>query len=230
MMYRTKSFNINMPEKVASLRRSQSSPNLASLSFNARASLMSKPVSFREVLNSVNTIKTHTLQDKWEYKNKEFEELDEELDKESYEERIKWNQRSSNTISMIQWGVGSLLKNEDDQEKYRYFVSYFRGVPVGAVIFSPEGKHVSDIPEVMLLVTHPGIRGCGILLMECAVNESKNLEKEGKVQVLSITSAKNAYTSMGFIPMMQRNLLLLLEPSKSPQWVLKQDRYQFIGT
>ncbi|MBI6548632.1 GNAT family N-acetyltransferase [Xenorhabdus lircayensis] len=203
------------------MNRWKSSPNLVSLSFNARVSIISRQVSFQEVLNSINKIKTQILQDEWECINNVNEELD--------EEGRKWNKRCDNTVFMIRWGMDNILKEECSQRENRYFVSYFRGIPVGAMIFSPKGEYVPDVPGVVLLVTHPGIRGCGILLMECAVNESKEQGKEGRVQVFPTTGSKSAYVNMGFMSIKKNQRPMLLEPSKSPQWVLRQDRYHFIG-
>ncbi|PHM45065.1 N-acetyltransferase [Xenorhabdus mauleonii] len=232
MLFRSKSFNINRSDNSNSLNRSQSSPNLSSLSFDAKASLVSEKISLSKAYEISRLIKLRIENSKWKLKLDKKERRDTEL--------RNWNDRciySCGVLQSIQERVGRTLREDiHEQEKYHCFVANFRGTPVGVLILTitekkllNAPKFLPDIPLILDISTHPGIRGGGISLIECAVNVSYQLGKNGVVQLTPIDESEGSYKYMGFNKIQSNRLVfMVLRPAESPKWQLIEGRYRFL--
>ncbi|WP_237388300.1 hypothetical protein [Xenorhabdus sp. Sc-CR9] len=197
MLFRSKSFSVNSSDNLNSLNRFKSSPNLTSLSFDAKASLTSEKVSLSRACEISNLLKLEIENNKWKLKLDKKERRDMEL--------RNWNNRciySCGVFQSILERTSSVL-NEDisQQEKYHCFAANFRGFPVGVLVLTITEKKLlnapkllPDIPLISDISTHPGIRGCGISLIECAVNVSYQLGKNGVVQLTPIDESEDSYS------------------------------------
>ncbi|MBD2810609.1 hypothetical protein ID853_06880 [Xenorhabdus sp. Vera] len=232
MLFRSKSFSINSSDNLNSLNRVKSSPNLTSLSFDAKASLTSEKVSLSRACEISNFLKLEIESNKWKLKLDKKERRDMEL--------RNWNNRCIHSCGVFQSileRISSVL-NEDisQQEKYHCFVANFRGVPVGVLVLAITEKKLlnapkllPDIPLISDISTHPGIRGCGISLIECAVNVSYQLGKNGVVQLTPIDESEDSYSYIGFTKIKtQRLVFMVLKPAESPKWRLIKGRYRFL--
>ncbi|WP_047682297.1 MULTISPECIES: GNAT family N-acetyltransferase [Xenorhabdus] len=117
-----------------------------------------------------------------------------------------------------------LLFESSEQENICCFVAYIDGAPIGILIFSWK----EESPRVKNLLTHPGCRDCGVLLMEKAVNKSKEYGRNGKVSLSPFSGSEQAYLRMGFDYCGKNEMIL--EPNKSNLWLLMDGEYTFKGT
>ncbi|MDX7998139.1 hypothetical protein FE394_02735 [Xenorhabdus sp. Reich] len=220
MIFNRKLSNISEQKTSGSLNRWNSSPELTS-HFIDRSSLNIIEVSFQEALNSIHKMKFKIEEDNWEYMPNPDEQLD--------EEQRKWKNRCYCTKDMLGAGINILndIKNElnyGGKYNYNFFVSYFKLAPIGALILS-SSSNLSDFPEVMILVTHSGIKGSGILLIEEAVNKSQQLGKNGKLKLFSLGEVRGIYSNMGFVEVNSGDMEL--DPAVSHRWHFANGRYRF---
>lgn len=232
MRFRSKSFDINRPNYFSPLSHSQSSPSLISKSFDARASLSTEKVSLSKSYEIAERLKFQIESEKWKVKLNKEEKRDLEL--------RNWNDRcvySCGIFQSIKERTCEVLKEEvSQQEKYHCFVTSFRGFPVGILIITTTEKKVlnapkllPDVPLITDISTHPGIRGCGIPLIECAVNLSYLLGKNGVVQLTPIDESEGSYSHMGFTKIKSNRLVfMVLKPTESPKWRLINGSYRFL--
>ncbi|WP_340610438.1 hypothetical protein [Xenorhabdus bharatensis] len=220
-MFRTKSLNINRPVEFDSLARSKSFSDMRSLPTalnNIRYSIITKEVEPQEVVRATNIIKKNMGIDWVNFHS--YRQLDEEQE--------RWYQRhekATNIFSSMLYEVKNHLKNmeKNKKEEMTFFVSYFRNIPIGALTLSLE---YNEIPEVSFIATHCGIRDCGVLLIEEAVNKSQQLGMGGRLKLYSLQGAESAYINMGFF---EEYGEMYLEPSKQNnkwQWNEKEKRYK----
>ncbi|PHM70663.1 hypothetical protein [Xenorhabdus kozodoii] len=156
-MFRSKSFNINRPITLGSLTHAKSVSDMARSVSDARAFITVKEVSVSEASNITNRITTTTMTSEWGdvfYQNLPDNEQE------------KWSARYYSTYGMFEvvYNEARLLLKKTIQLKINvFFAAYFKNVPIGILLFS--SKVTGDaIPEVEFLVTHCGIRNCGVLL------------------------------------------------------------------
>lgn len=100
-------------------------------------------------------------------------------------------------------------------------VAYMFGdQPVGLMSVSHPTDALSGQPapymEVHALVSHPGSAGVGGALMEHAVNMAQEAGLNGKIRLITLPGAKNAYKAMGFERLQFSTMEL--DPSKSDKW------------
>ncbi|MDX7992828.1 hypothetical protein [Xenorhabdus littoralis] len=192
MMFRSKSFNLNRPVKSGesgSLIRTKSLSGSGPSSLNLRSSIVIKEVSPKEASELAVRIYQETMtDDDWKYYNP----LDFPLD----EERSKWISRFE-----FSYGIFRCVPYEVDykfEKEMLFFVSYFRGVPIGILELIPKNDSL-DLPKVKYLTMHCGIRDSSFLLIEFAVNKSRELNKGGSLQVTVPKEIVREYIKMGFI-------------------------------
>ncbi|REF26898.1 hypothetical protein BDD26_1604 [Xenorhabdus cabanillasii] len=189
MIFRSKSFSISRPAQFNPLNCSQSSLNLISMSFDARASLVSEKVSLPKACEIARHIIFQIENEKCKFELNKKERRDVEL--------RKWDDRcvySSGVFQSIQERKNELLNNDiSQQEKFHCFATNFRGYPVGVLIISITNEELlnapklsPDVPLISDFSIHPGIRGAGITLIECTVNLPYQLGKNGVVQLTPI--------------------------------------------
>ncbi|MBD2784107.1 GNAT family N-acetyltransferase [Xenorhabdus sp. DI] len=171
-----------------------------------------KTVSIAEISNITNMIINNSQG--WEYNDS---------DNLPDDEQTNWNDRHKQACQMLSY-IGFCMKQYACKKNVAFFVAYFQGVPVGALQFNPRDGY--EVPEVDYLATHCGIRNCGVLLMEYAVNESLQLRKGGKLELYPLDNAVPAYLKMGFTTL-KDNGCLYLDPVESPQWYLTNGRYRY---
>ncbi|PHM69299.1 hypothetical protein [Xenorhabdus kozodoii] len=107
--------------------------------------------------------------------------------------------------------------NED-----KFFIAYYFSNPIGILQFSTK----NNTPTVVNFAMHYLVRNCGYLLMECAVNESLDLGKEGKIQLDALPRAEEAYFNMGFLK--SPGDVMILEPAISDKWCMIEGCYKYM--
>ncbi|PHM55492.1 N-acetyltransferase [Xenorhabdus hominickii] len=223
-MFRSKSFNINQPVALNSLPHYNSVPNMKFISVNVRSSIIIKEVDKNEALNTTNMLINETMNKEWRYENSVGFLNDDDEEK-------KWNDRynSANYIfKQISISAKSDIDKKNRPKDSIFFAAYFKGVPIGVLQFSPQNKDYPELPIVDYLATHCGIRDCGVLLIECAVNKSQQLGMKGKLILSSVKAAKQLYISMGFTQL-DDEVYLQLNPNESSKWYFINNCYKFIG-
>ncbi|MEX0446336.1 hypothetical protein [Xenorhabdus sp. SGI246] len=198
------------------ISRSKSFSEIWPRSIDIRCSIVIKEASLPEAFNAVQKIKKETMNDEWLYSNSS------ELD----EEKIKWNSRYNQALKIFTFlynNIGARLQLEGTDKRMLFFVSYFRGVPIGILqLLVTDG-----LPKVVFLATHCGIRGCGVLLIEYAVNKSQQLGMGGKLQLLPYKGAIPAYIEMGFTSVGENLELYPADRSDKWKWDEVTGRYRF---
>ncbi|KMJ47058.1 GNAT family N-acetyltransferase [Xenorhabdus khoisanae] len=218
-MFRSKSFNIHQPLASGSLTRTQSFSGKWPSSVNIRKSIVIKEVSPEEASNAMTTVKANMRNNDWECF---FYSANYDSEKE------KWNSRFTEARSIL----GDILINaklRTKESEVSFFVAYFRGVPIGGLQLSPRDNNLPDFPKVNYLATHCGIRGCGVLLIEQAVNKSQQLGKRGSLKLKPLPEARPAYMEMGFV---EKEFHMELHPiERNDKWkydgATKTYRYKF---
>ncbi|PHM77337.1 GNAT family N-acetyltransferase [Xenorhabdus cabanillasii] len=192
-MFRSKSFNINNRSVgFGSLTRSKSCSDMYTTLVNMKTFITIKEVSPEEALYATEKMLTETMADDWFY----FDFL--KLDEEQERWKMRYNQ-AYNILNCISTNAKlQSMRDKTGGSKKFFFVAYFRSIPVGALQLLVKDNHENELPEVSFLATHCGIRGCGILLIESAVNKSQQSGMEGKLQLSPYERARSAYMAMGF--------------------------------
>ncbi|MDC9593038.1 hypothetical protein [Xenorhabdus sp. IM139775] len=219
-MLRSKSFNINSPSFSGSLTHAKSVSDINKAIFDARIFITIKKVSAEEALPLTDIIVINSRG--WRYENP-LEAPD--------DEQTKWNKRYDDAHNML-CCMDSYIKYMD-KKNLLFFVAYFRGVPVGALQFTykdePDKNKPADAPKINYLVTHCGIRNCGVLLVEYAVNQSLGLNMEGKLRLAPLDNSSIPISlNMGFTRLEGSNNLYL-NPAESNQWHLNNGRFRYSG-
>ncbi|PHM37231.1 GNAT family N-acetyltransferase [Xenorhabdus innexi] len=214
-MFRLKFFNTHRPVNPSSLTRAES----FSKPINIRYSIVIREVSIPEALSATNIVKKNMAND-W-LGSHSSDSLD--------AEQQRWHERYSEALDMfdnIIEDTEGYINNPENANKAKniFFVAYLNGTPVGTLGLSMNHK----TPKIISLATHCGIRGCGVLLVEYAVNKSQQLGKKGKLKLQPFDKARLAYTNMGF---MQDDGNLKLNPAKrTDKWIWDESskRYKYI--
>ncbi|MBE8596614.1 GNAT family N-acetyltransferase [Xenorhabdus sp. BG5] len=212
-MFRSKSFNVHRPATLGSLTHAKSVSDISSAAIDARIFMTIREVSASEALNITNRIMTTTMSTEWKCGSSEYLLGDSEQE--------KWNSRYDAAYTIFELVHNkverSIRRKKISEINLLYFAAYFKGVPVGILEFSPENNIDSyNLPTVEYLATHCGIRNCGVLLMEHAVNKSLQLGNNGKIKLFPLEETKLAYIKMGFS---SGNLgYLVLDPANSHKW------------
>ncbi len=148
-------------------------------------------LSEEEVISAVNKM-TENINKDW----KKIKQLVSKPDPQRTEQ-IKWNKRIQETTDILTRfkEQATLFGNKwsclKDGSIFGYFVD---DQPVGLIAMLK-----ATVPEVDLLVTHPGLQGCGGILIERAVQLSKKWGGDGKLTLYADNkNAKQAYLSLGF--------------------------------
>ncbi|PHM61489.1 hypothetical protein [Xenorhabdus ishibashii] len=209
-MFRSKSFNIPRPATLGSLTHAKSVSDISSAVIDARIFITIREVSPHEVLNLTNAIMKTTMNTEWKCSSSEYVSGD-------YEQE-NWNIRyeSARSIFELVHNKIKLCSEKLSRIGSLYFAAYFQGVPVGILEFIPADNIISNLPTVEYLATHCGIRNCGVLLMEHAVNKSQQLGNNGKIKLIPLHKATPAYINMGFSP--SDSGYLVLDPANSHRW------------
>ncbi|MDE9590781.1 hypothetical protein, partial [Xenorhabdus bovienii] len=75
-------------------------------------------------------------------------------------------------------------------------------------------------------IMHIGIRRCGILLIEYAVNKSNELGKNGNIQLTPAPNSRDVYHEYGFN---FQEGHMLLEPNQNEKWGIRNEKYYFMA-
>ncbi|WP_338803736.1 hypothetical protein WDV76_17300 [Xenorhabdus griffiniae] len=223
-MFRSKSFNIPRPATLGSLTHAKSVSDIGSAVVDARIFITIKEVTPHEALNVTNIIMTTTMNTEWKCSSSEY--------LLGNNEQEKWNMRYYSAYSIFEL-VHNKIERFIRRKKLSkmdllFFAAYFKGVPVGILAFIPVDNVTTDLPTVEWLATHCGIRNCGVLLMEHAVNKSQQLGSNGKIKLFPLHEATQVYINMGFSP---GNLgYMVLDPANSHKWRfnLSNNSYRYI--
>ncbi|BET95647.1 hypothetical protein [Xenorhabdus taiwanensis] len=209
-MFRSKSFNIPRPATLGSLTHAKSVSDISSAVIDARIFITIREVSPHEVLNLTNTIMKTTMNTEWKCSSSEYVSGDHEQE--------NWNKRYQSACSIFGFVHNKIERYSKKSSRIvsLYFAAYFKGVPVGILEFTPADNIIPELPTVEYLATHCGIRNCGVLLMEHAVNKSQQLGNNGKIKLIPLDKARPAYIKMGFSPGDSR--YLVLDPANSHRW------------
>ncbi|MBD1226346.1 GNAT family N-acetyltransferase [Xenorhabdus griffiniae] len=223
-MFRSKSFNILRPATLDSLTHAKSVSDISSAVIDVSIFITIREVSPHEALNVTNIIMTTTMNTEWKCSSSEYLPGDNEQE--------KWNMRYDSAYSMFELVHNNIERFIRRKKLSRmdslFFAAYFKGVPVGILAFTPANDITSELPTVEYLATHCGIRNCGVLLMEHAVNKSQQLGNNGKIKLFPLSEATPAYINMGF----SRGDLgyWVLDPANSHKWRfnLRNKGYRYI--
>ncbi|WP_416777319.1 hypothetical protein ACNFJN_03465 [Xenorhabdus budapestensis] len=193
-MFRSKSFNINNRSvEFGPLTRSKSCSDMYTTLVNMKTFITIKEVSPEEAFYATEKMLTETMAEDWFY----FDFL--KLDKEQERWKMRYNQAFSILNCLSTNAKLQSMRDKTDGSKKFFAVAYFRGIPVGALQLLVQDNHENELSEVSFLATHCGIRGCGVLLIEYAVNKSQQLGMEGKLKLSPYDEARQAYINMGFM-------------------------------
>ncbi|MBE8596616.1 hypothetical protein IQ209_08835 [Xenorhabdus sp. BG5] len=219
-MFRSKSFNIDQPLASGSLTRAQSFSEKWPSSVNVRASIVIKEVNPQEALAAMREIREEMMSNGWGCSSHAGNDDSEQK---------KWNSRFAKAHSIL----GSIRINARQavpRENSSFFVAYFRGTPIGGLQLSSSDNTPTDFPKVNYLATHCGIRDCGVLLIEQAVNKSQQLGKNGNLKLQAVIDAVPAYVKMGFVT--TESYMELRPIEKNDEWkydgITNTYRYKFI--
>ncbi|MBC8949846.1 GNAT family N-acetyltransferase [Xenorhabdus sp. TS4] len=197
--------------------RSKSFSEIWPRSIDIRCSIVIKEASLSEVFHATEKIKKETMNNEWLCPNSSGQ-----LD----EKQIKWNSRYNQALGIFKFfyiDIGIRLKLEEIDKRVLFFVAYFRGVPVGVLqLLITDG-----LPKVVFLATHCGIRGCGALLIEYAVNKSQQLGMGGKLQLSPYEGARATYMAMGFTEAGEHLELYPADRNDKWKWNEATGRYRF---
>ncbi|PHM77338.1 GNAT family N-acetyltransferase [Xenorhabdus cabanillasii] len=198
------------------ISRSKSFSEIWPGSIDIRCSIVIKEAGLSEVFNATQKMKD-TMNNEWLCSN-----YSGQLD----EEQITWNSRYNQALKIFKFfytNIGIRLKLEETDKRVLFFVAYFRGIPIGVLqLLITDG-----LPKVVFLATHCGIRGCGVLLIESAVNKSQQLGMEGKLQLSPYERAISAYMAMGFTRAGEHLELYPADRSDKWKWNKATGRYRF---
>ncbi|PHM37232.1 hypothetical protein [Xenorhabdus innexi] len=212
-MYRSKSFNIYHTVDPGSLARANSFSGRLS-SVDIRASIVIKIVNQQDAINAAKRVLTETMSNNWDsFISAENQFRIRRLD----EEQCRWISRYKNARNIFDYIIDSCeIDTETSSEQKHFIIAYFRGVPIGILYLLIKESNV--LPEVVFLVTHCSIRGCGALLVERAINKSLELGKGADIRLLPLEDENviSAYENMGF---MQSHGEMVLYPAQcSAKW------------
>ncbi|CDG16452.1 hypothetical protein [Xenorhabdus doucetiae] len=221
-MFRSKSFNnINQPSVSSSLPHAKSASDIDKTLLEARTVITIKKVSAEEALHLTDIIVINSRG--WRYDNSLGSPDD---------EQTKWNERYDGAHNIL-CCMDSYIRYID-KKNLLFFVAYFRGVPVGALQFTykdePDKNKPADAPKINYLATHCGIRNCGALLVEYAVNESLQLGMDGKLRLAPLDNSSIPVSlKMGFTQL-EGGKYLYLNPAESNKWDCSNpNRYRYRG-
>ncbi|MDX7986571.1 GNAT family N-acetyltransferase [Xenorhabdus sp. 12] len=120
-------------------------------------------------------------------------------------------------------------------DTHRYFICTSENKTVGIIIFISSSSNTSgyNTPDrIGYILTHPGRRGYGRLLIEHAVNISMTLNHTGDLILDAEPYATPIYQKIGFSITNSNNdfdaIEMKLIPSESRLWKRTPDGYQFI--
>ncbi|MBC8944985.1 hypothetical protein [Xenorhabdus indica] len=198
------------------ISRSRSFSEIWPKSIDIRCSIVIKEASLPEAFSAMEKIKKETMNNEWLCFNSS------KLD----EEQIKWNSRYSQALKIFDFlydNIGKRLKLKGTDERMLFSVAYFRGIPIGIL----QLLITEELPKVVFLATHCGIRGCGVLLIEYAVNKSQQLGMGGKLQLSPYERARSAYMAMGFTRADEHLELYPADRSDKWKWDEATGRYSF---
>jgi hypothetical protein len=141
--------------------------------------------------------------------------------------QMKWKKRYKATLEMLQKLREQAQRAEDgglwgclkDGTVFGYFVNKR---PIGLLAMQNE-----SVPEIDILVTHPGSDGCGGILIERAVQVSQSWGSDGKLALYADNkNAEGAYRALGFVADSVNSPDYTLDPSKSNGWTLHQGNWR----
>ncbi|MDC9588663.1 GNAT family N-acetyltransferase [Xenorhabdus sp. XENO-10] len=167
-------------------------------------------------------------------------------EKEIYKKQEKtredlWNMRCCITYNLLNkmQKLLNLLKKMGDTQNHTCFVCYNNTKPTGVILIrkyhSQHSRVKAYYPEIIYLITHPGIQNCAYLLMEKAVNISYQMGYHGKLKLTIATDelSPKVYEKMGFIKMKEPdNMKMTLDPNGNKAWIFSPSHggYRFTGT
>ncbi|MDC9589892.1 GNAT family N-acetyltransferase [Xenorhabdus sp. XENO-10] len=224
MRFRSGSLNVSQPAEFGRLTRTKSTSHQKLTSVDARIFIAIKEVSAQEALNIANKITNTTMiKNEWEYYNPSGSIND---------EQEKWNARYKSTHYILDQISSSakdyINKIAKPEKKVIFFAAYFKGIPIGVLQFSLKNDDYPELPIIDYLVTHCGIRNCGSLLIEYALNKSQQLGMKGKLTLSSVPAAMPVYFNMGFT-ILDDGVYLQLNPTESNKWYSINGHYRFRG-
>ncbi|CBJ80915.1 hypothetical protein; putative exported protein [Xenorhabdus bovienii str. Jollieti] len=226
-MFRSKSF-INRSLSFNSLPLSQSTSNIEKTVYSVNTLITVKKVSAEEAVKAIDIILTKNMMEEWS-----FCDFHDQLDVQHDVNQKKWRERYMNSHHIfhnIKDHAEDYMKKAKSNDDRLFFIVYFGSVPIGGLQLSLKNLSESNLifpklPEVEYIVTHCGIRNCGIILMEQAVNESQQLNMGGKLMLYPLPDAVPAYLKMGFTK--QNGTYLYLDPSESSVWHIVNGCYKY---
>ncbi|PHM37405.1 N-acetyltransferase [Xenorhabdus mauleonii] len=232
MMFRSNSFNINHPSLSGSLSRSKSVPDMGLASFDIRMFIRSKEVSAAEARNAADLILTKTMKDSEWPCDMKAELLD--------DEQKRWNDRYHNAYGIFRTIDINFTYFDDFGKEAKFFVIYYKNVPIGISMCTPKMDHVPSLLELDYFGLHCGMRNCGYLFMEYMVNKSHELGLNGRLKISPIKGTERFYINMGFAPFntvldnaeakpSKSDNLLYLNPSENSKWHIINGKYKYIG-
>ncbi|WP_340610432.1 hypothetical protein [Xenorhabdus bharatensis] len=228
IMYRSRSFNTNHFVTPDSLSRAKSLPNMRFKSINIRHSIVVKVVEPLEALNSAQKITIETMNDEWD----SFISDKRKCGVQKFDqEQCRWGLRCNNARNIFQ----HILDNASDcingqgtsSESTFFIVAYFDAIPIGILNLLVR-RNNDELPEIVYLASHCGIRGCGPLLVEKAINTLLQLGMPGDIRLLPLKDAVPAYINMGFTTLYGEMVLYPSECSDKWKFNAKEDCYKYI--
>ncbi|MDX7990309.1 hypothetical protein [Xenorhabdus littoralis] len=226
-MFRSKSFT-NQPLSFNSLSRSKSTSDIRKTVFNVNTLITVEKVSASEAVKKIDRILMKSMTEEWG-----FCDFNDRLDVQLDSNQIIWRERYMNArhiFSDIKEHAEDYMGKAKVNNDRLFFIVYFGGIPIGGLQLSL--KNLSDsnlvdpkLPEVEFIATHCGVRNCGIILMEQAVNESQLVGKDGKLMLHPLPESVPAYLKMGFTK--HDRGYFYLEPSQSNLWHFINGFYKY---
>ncbi|WP_099116761.1 GNAT family N-acetyltransferase [Xenorhabdus ishibashii] len=110
---------------------------------------------------------------------------------------------------------------------HRYFICQVKGIPIGVMTFVTGGSsfYNEGTDKIGFMLTHPGNHGCGSLLVEKAVE----LSKDEEILVSAKPNAVPFYQNLGFeqygFPDVD-TISMRLIPSESEKWIFVGNYYR----
>ncbi|KMJ43487.1 hypothetical protein AB204_19470 [Xenorhabdus khoisanae] len=220
MILKSKFFSILDSDIAGPLTRNESNLiNMASRVFNVKNFITIREVGLQDALCIANRIRTNMINGDWFIGSNQSRQLSQDQE--------RWNSRYKATygiLTQISTILESKLEGVSASIEHYFFVMFFQETPIGMLIFSNNKAKATEPSSIVEFVTHIGVRNCGFLLMEYAVNKSKTLGKNGNVKLIPAPAARGVYFQYGFG---YQGGYMVLEPAKSDKWGFWAGEYYF---
>ncbi|SFU42650.1 hypothetical protein [Xenorhabdus koppenhoeferi] len=224
MILKSKFFSIldsRIEEPLTRLACYGSSPEVASGTFNVKDYITIREVGHQDAIYFVNKIRTNIINGDWLIEPKQTEELN--------KDQKNWYSRGKMTYRLLCDMNDIIYSNFDgisNTINHYFYVMFYQETPIGILMLTNDFLRITEPAKIQDFIMHIGIRRCGILLIEHAVNKSNELGKNGNIKLTPAPNARDVYREYGFS---FKEGHMLLEPDQNEKWGFRNEKYYFMA-